>query len=120
MTKGNFMRVNNIQRSKIITTNRRIDVNGANRNTVTFGATPKNAEEAAKTVKTAAQAVKPLLPQRVIDRFGLNMTTAVNYKGKPSYTPAPDTVAPDIKRYFHMLEVNWSTRIDPKKPKKKF
>lgn len=102
------MRINNIQRGEIITTNRR---------GIAFQSKAKSAEKIAKT--TIAK-TEQLLPQRVIDHFGLDITKAVNYKGAPSYTPAPETLAPDVKSYFHMLEVDWATRIDPKKPKKSF
>ena len=116
--KGDFMRINNIQRSEVITTNRRgIGANGVNRNTVAFQSKAKKAEQA---VKTTATAVKPLLPQSVIDHFGLDMTTAVKYKGEPSYKPAPETLEENVKKFFHHLEIDWNTHIDPNKPRKSY
>lgn len=112
------MRINNIQRSEIITTNRRgVNFGTGINNKISFRANAKNTE---KIAKAAAPAVKPLLPQHVINHFGLDMTTAVKYKGAPNYTPAPDTLAPDVKRYLNMLEVDWGSHIDPAKPKKSF
>lgn len=102
------MRINNIQRGEIVTTNRR---------GIAFQSKAKSAEKIAKTTVTTAE---QLLPQSVIDHFGLDITKAVNYKGAPSYTPAPETLAPDIKNYFHRLEIDWNTRIDPAKHYKKF
>ncbi|MBO6272182.1 hypothetical protein J6O48_05310 [bacterium] len=58
--------------------------------------------------------------QSVIDHFGLNMNTLVGYKGKPSYTPAPDTLPKDLKSYFDKLEIDWNTRVDIFEKRKRF
>ncbi len=97
------MRVNNIQnsqRSEIIATSRK----------TAFQAKPAD----------TAKFVEPLLPQEVIDHFGLNMNTAVKYRGEQSYTPAPDSLGERLAGYLHQLKVDWDTHIDPKHPKKSF
>ena len=100
------MKINNIQntdRTEIVATNR------------------KPSFLAKKINKPVVKVVaKPLLPQDVIDHFGLNMSTAVKYKGEPSYTPAPETVGEHLAKYFRSLGIDWETHVDPNKPKKRF
>ena len=73
----------------------------------------------AKTVKNT-DFIEPLLPKEVIDHFGLNMDTAVKYRGQQSYTPAPDSLGEKLAGYLHQLQVDWETHIDPKHPRKSF
>ena len=97
------MRINNIQRGEIVTTSRK-------------PAFQSKTTQTAKTVKT----VEPLLPQSIIDHFGLNMDAAVKRTGEPSYTPAPLSVGEKLSKFFHNLQVDWSTHVDPNKPKSRF
>lgn len=99
------MRVNNIQntRSEVVSTSRK----------------PVFMSKTSQAVKTLEE-VKPLLPQEVIDHFGLNMSAAVKYMGEQSYTPAPDTLGEKLAGYFHNLMVDWETHVDPNKQKSKF
>ena len=60
------------------------------------------------------------LSQATIDRFGLNMKTWTGYKGKPDYMPAPESVKSPLREFFHKLEINWNTHIDPTKKKRRF
>jgi len=63
---------------------------------------------------------KQVLPQEVIDHFGLNMKSRVGYKGKPDYEPAPDNIQTDLKEFFRMMKINWKTHFDPSKPRRRF
>ena len=102
------MRINNVQnfqRSEIVSTSRQPSF---------------QAVQAKKAEKVAEAVAQPLLPQSVIDHFGLDITKAVKYKGEPNYTPAPEPLAENVKSYFHMLKVDWATRIDPSKQKKSY
>jgi len=57
-----------------------------------------------------------IVPQRVIDLYGLNMETMIGYKGEKTFEPAPITVNEQLARFLNNLHVDWRTHIS-RKPK---
>lgn len=55
---------------------------------------------------------KEIISQKVIDKFGLNMTTRVGYDGPPNYVQAPDNLPFGLTEFFRRLEINWETHVD--------
>jgi len=87
------MKINNIRnnpKSEVVVVNRKVN----------FGAVPKKLPE------------KPILPEAVIKRFGLNMEARVGYTGERTIAPAPIEQNARTGNFFERLQIDWNTHVD--------
>ena len=65
--------------------------------------------------KTLVQS-QSIIPQRLIDMYGINMETMAGYKGEKTFEPAPLNVEEKLAKFLNSLHVDWRTHIS-RKPK---
>ncbi len=58
--------------------------------------------------------------KNIIKDSGINMETSVGYNGKTHFTPAPISIGEKLANYFHKMEINWDTHVDPTKQRRRF
>lgn len=93
------MQINNIQTSQkgeVVVVNRKVNFE-------------------ANKVKQAS-----LLPKTVIDKFGLDVSTRVGYKGPGEYEQAPQGLPNGLTEVFRSMKINWATHVDKNTKKSAF
>ena len=54
---------------------------------------------------------KDILPQSVINHYGLNMETLVGYNGEKTFMPAPKNIRADLAEFLNRLKIDWNTHV---------